>query len=230
MRYQCAELDWGRPRQIQHLLDWRHRHQPGVLRVLCNDCRLRIQELQICLLAWVVCLDCAALAQADLPTCTGILAGFPAPCMETIAVSCSGGEQIEIHAMDDNAFGDRSNTSGTNALSLIGIGHDKFNNCFIGAIGINSACPECYAMTVDYGFKSCKIACLLGWCKQSCLHCTTLAQIKFPACLAFLPDPQHFAWRPLPSLTLQMVKLQFKPWIALRSVINPTHAVPMRRV
>merc|ERR1711953_836220 len=137
-----------------------------------------------CLLGWCKqgCLDCTAPAQVDLPACTGIPAGSPTPCMETTAVSCSADDQAAIQAMDDNAFGDQSNKCGTSALSLTGITHDKFNTCLTGAIGISSACSECYAFTADYGFKNCKAACLLGWCKQGCLDCTAPAQVDLPAC------------------------------------------------
>ena len=34
--------------------------------------------------------------------------------------------------------------------------------------GIGAACSECYAKTADYGFISCKRACLLGWCESGC--------------------------------------------------------------
>merc|ERR1712048_1498866 len=128
------------------------------------------------------CLDCTAPAQVDLPACTGIPAGSPTPCMETTAVSCSADDQAVIQAMDSNAFGDQSNKCGTSALSLTGIDHDKFNTCLTGAIGISSACSEGYATTADYGFKNCKAACLLGWCKQGCLDCTAPAQTDLPAC------------------------------------------------
>merc|ERR1711862_742146 len=64
------------------------------------------------------------------------------------------------------------NKCGKAALSLTGINHDKFNSCLTVAISISSACSECYAVTADYGFKNCKSACLLGWCKQGCLDCT----------------------------------------------------------
>merc|ERR1711862_239798 len=39
-----------------------------------------------CLLGWCKqgCLDCSAPAQVDLPACTGIPAGSPSPCMETV--------------------------------------------------------------------------------------------------------------------------------------------------
>merc|ERR1712048_1484191 len=74
------------------------------------------------------------------------------------------------------------NKCGTSALSLTGINHDKFNTCLTGAIGISSACSECYVVTADYGFKNCKAACLLGWCKQGCLDCTAPAQVDLPAC------------------------------------------------
>merc|ERR1712048_1544403 len=68
------------------------------------------------------------------------------------AASCSADDQAAIQAMDDSAF------------------------------GISSACSECYAVTADYGFKNCKAACLLGWCKQGCLDCTAPAQVDLPAC------------------------------------------------
>merc|ERR1712076_289771 len=140
-----------------------------------------------CLLGWCKqgCLDCTAPAQVDLPACTGIPAGSPSPCMETTAVSYSADDQAAIQAMDDNAFGDQSNTCGTNALSLTGINHDKFNSCLTAAVGISSACSECYAVTADYGFKNCKAACLLGWCKQGCLDCTKPAQDDLATCAGF---------------------------------------------
>merc|ERR1712139_531683 len=36
--------------------------------------------------------------------------------------------------------------------------------------------------TADFGFKNCKAACLLGWCKSGCLDCTAPAQTDLPAC------------------------------------------------
>merc|ERR1712226_1186291 len=75
------------------------------------------------------------------------------------------------------------NKCGKEALSLTkGIDHDKFNSCLSSAVSISSACSECYAVTADYGFKNCKSACLLGWCKQGCLDCTAPAQTDLPAC------------------------------------------------
>merc|ERR1711920_675034 len=138
-----------------------------------------------CLLGWCKqgCLDCTAPAQVDLPKCTGIPAGSPKPCLESATTaSCSADDQAAIQAMDDNDFGDASNKCGKAALSLTGINHDKFNSCLTGAISISSACSECYAVTADYGFKNCKAACLLGWCKQGCLDCTAPAQTDLPAC------------------------------------------------
>merc|ERR1712137_1334999 len=137
-----------------------------------------------CLLGWCKqgCLDCTAPAQVDLPACSGIPAGTPTPCMEATAVQCSADDQAKIQAMDDNDFGDQSNKCGKGALGLAGINHDKFNTCLTGAIGISSSCSECYAATADYGFKNCKAACLLGWCKQGCLDCTAPAQVDLPAC------------------------------------------------
>jgi len=136
------------------------------------------------LLGWCKqgCLDCTAPAQTTLPDCTGIPAGSPTPCLESTAVSCSSADQAAIQALDDNDFGDKSNDCGTKALGLTGINHDKFNSCMSGAVGISTACSECYAATADYGFKNCKAKCLLGWCKQGCLDCTAPAQTTLPAC------------------------------------------------
>merc|ERR1711913_211258 len=94
-------------------------------------------------------------------------------------------------------------------------------------VGISSACSECYATTADYGFKNCKAACLLGWCKQGCLDCTAPARSIFQHALAFRLDPRHLAWRPQLSLALQMIRPQFRPWMTMPLVISPTNAVPV---
>merc|ERR1711915_560787 len=182
-----------------------------------------------CLLGWCKqgCLDCTAPAQVDLPACTGIPAGSPKPCMETTAVSCSADDQAAIQAMDDNAFGDQSNTCGTNALSLTGINHDKFNSCLTGAIGISAACSECYAVTADYGFKNCKAAACLDGASRVVWIAQHRPRSIFQHALVFLPDLQHLAWRPLLSLALQMIRPQFRPWMTMPLVISPTNAVPV---
>merc|ERR1712124_240650 len=56
--------------------------------------------------------------------------------------------------------------------------HDKFNDCFTAAVGISTGCSECYAANGEYGAKNCKAACLLGWCKQGCLDCSTADEPK----------------------------------------------------
>merc|ERR1712054_755730 len=76
---------------------------------------------------------------------------------------------------------------GTQALGLTGINHDKFNSCMKDEVGIDTACAECYAVTADYGFKNCKAACLLGWCKSGCLSCTQPAQDDLAGCAGFTP-------------------------------------------
>merc|ERR1712065_51693 len=58
-------------------------------------------------------------------------------------------------------------------------------SCMKTEVGIDTACAECYAVTADYGFKNCKAACLLGWCKSGCLSCTQPAQDDLPACTGF---------------------------------------------
>merc|ERR1712178_427727 len=40
-------------------------------------------------------------------------------------------------------------------------------------------------MGADYGFKNCKAACLLGWCKSGCLSCTKPAQDDLATCAGF---------------------------------------------
>ena len=50
------------------------------------------------------------------------------------------------------------------------------------AVTSNALAPsECYAVTADYGFKNCKAACMLGWCKSGCLDCTAPAQVSLPS-------------------------------------------------
>jgi len=137
-----------------------------------------------CLLGWCKsgCLDCTAPAQAALPSCTGVPAAKATPCLESTAVSCSAAEQAAIQKMSASDFGDASDKCGHTALTLTGISHEKFNGCLTAAVGIGAACSECYAVTADYGFKNCKAACLLGWCKSGCLDCTVPAQSALPAC------------------------------------------------
>merc|ERR1712110_846220 len=46
------------------------------------------------------------------------------------------------------------------------------------ALGVSSGCSECYATNGEFASKNCKAACLLGWCKQGCLDCSTAAAPK----------------------------------------------------
>merc|ERR1711977_597082 len=109
------------------------------------------------------------------------------PCMDVQAkgAACSDDEKAAITGMSAKDFGDKSNKCGTQALGISGINHDKFNACMKTEVGIDTACSECYAVTADYGFKNCKAACLLGWCKSGCLSCTQPAQDDLPACTGF---------------------------------------------
>merc|ERR1712048_386324 len=119
------------------------------------------------------------------------------------------------------------NKCGTSALSLTGINHDKFNTCMGTEVGISSACSECYATTADYGFKNCKAACLLGWCKQGCLDCTAPAQVDLPACTG-IP-----AGSPTPCMETTAVSCSADDQAAIQAmddnalVISPTNAVPV---
>merc|ERR1712048_772327 len=68
-----------------------------------------------------------------------------------------------------------------------GMDHDKFTSCIQSDLGLSSGCSECYYTVADYGFKNCKAACLLGWCKSGCLSCTHPAQDQLPSCTGFTP-------------------------------------------
>merc|ERR1712022_65009 len=62
-----------------------------------------------------------------------------------------------------------------------------FTACVQSDLGISAACSECYYTVADYGFKNCKAACLLGWCKSGCLDCTQPAQDDLTGCTGFSP-------------------------------------------
>merc|ERR1712025_1313532 len=73
------------------------------------------------------------------------------------------------------------------ALGLSGIDHDKFTSCAQSELSISASCSECYYAVAYYGFKNCKAACLLGWCKSGCLSCTQPAQDDLAGCAGFTP-------------------------------------------
>merc|ERR1712063_237857 len=136
----------------------------------------------------------------------------------------SADDQAKIQAMDDNDFGDQSNKCGKGELGLTGINHDKFNTCLTGAIGISSDCSECYAVTADYGFKNCKAACLLGWCKQAAWTAQHQHRLISQRALAFLPEPQSHAWSRLLFRAPLMIRPQSRAWMTTTSVMRPTSA------
>merc|ERR1711869_85310 len=70
---------------------------------------------------------------------------------------------------------------------LSGIDHDKFTSRAQSELSISADCAECYYAVADYGFKNCKAACLLGWCKEGCLSCTQPAQDTLAGCAGFAP-------------------------------------------
>merc|ERR1711998_82267 len=80
-----------------------------------------------------------------------------------------------------------ANDCGTSSYNILtgNFDHDKFNTCFTAAMGISTACSECYAATGEYGAKNCKADCLLGWCKSGCLSCTAPAQDTLATCTGF---------------------------------------------
>ena len=87
-------------------------------------------------------------------------------------ISCGSSRQSEIRMLSQKKT----------KIFHTGISHDKFNSCLGAAVGTVASCSECFAKTADYGFDSCKSACLLGWCKSGCLTCTAPSQKDLPAC------------------------------------------------
>jgi len=140
-----------------------------------------------CLLGWCKsgCLDCVKPAQADLDTCTGFTSGSATPCLSATG-ACSADDQANL--ADAKTVGDKQDKCGKDALGLSGIDHDKFTSCAQSELSISSGCAECYYAVADYGFKNCKAACLLGWCKEGCLSCTQLAQDTLAGCAGFTPS------------------------------------------
>merc|ERR1712070_1365495 len=96
-----------------------------------------------------------------------------------------GDDQAKL--ADAKTVGDKQNKCGKDALGLSGIDHDKFTSCVQSQLSISAGCSECYYTVADYGFKNCKAACLLGWCKSGCLSCTQPAQDALSGCTGFSP-------------------------------------------
>merc|ERR1711976_681487 len=134
-----------------------------------------------CLLGWGKqgCLDCSTAAEpkAALDSCTDFTSGSADPCLEsTTAGACSADDQAALS--DAATVGAAGSKCGLKAFGIGGFNHDKFNACFTGEVGVSSGCSECYAVNGEYASKNCKAACLLGWCKQGCLDCSTAAAPK----------------------------------------------------
>merc|ERR1719421_2432008 len=99
--------------------------------------------------------------------------------------ACTSDEQSVL--ADPQTVGEKANDCGTSSYNIItgNFNHDKFNDCFTGAMGISKQCSECYAATGEYGAKNCKADCLLGWCKAGCLSYTEPAQETLATCTGF---------------------------------------------
>merc|ERR1712054_747003 len=105
--------------------------------------------------------------------------GSPTPCLESTATgACSADEQGKLG--DSATVGKAGSDCGLKAYNVLtgNFNHDKFNDCFTGKLSIGSGCSECYATNGEFAAKNCKSACLLGWCKQGCLDCSTAAEPK----------------------------------------------------
>jgi len=128
-----------------------------------------------CLLGWCKsgCLDCVKPVQGDLDKCTGFTSGSATPCMQSTAGACSADDQSKL--ADGATVGKAGSDCGLKAYNIItgAFNHDKFNSCFVDSLKIASGCSECYATNGEFAAKNCKAACLLGWCKQGCLDCST---------------------------------------------------------
>merc|ERR1712110_1122884 len=93
-------------------------------------------------------------------------------------MGCSADEQAALS--DSATVGKAGSDCGLGAYNVLtgAFNHDKFNTCFTGKLIIGSGCSECYAANGEFAAKNCKSACLLGWCKQGCLDCSTAAAPK----------------------------------------------------
>merc|ERR1711967_157644 len=110
------------------------------------------------------------------------------PCLESeieVTGACSSADQAAL--ADAKTVGDKQDACGKQALGFSGIDHDKFTSCVQSELSISASCSECYYTVADYGYKNCKAACLLGWCKEGCLSCTQPAQDALSGCTGFSP-------------------------------------------
>jgi len=159
----------------------------------CAECYYTVAEYgaknckAACLLGWCKsgCLTCTQSAQDALSGCTGFSPAVASPCLESTG-GCSSADQAAL--ADASVVGDKQDACGKKALSLKGINHDKYVNCVEDGLGVSAGCAECYYTVADYGFKNCKAACLLGWCKSGCLSCTQPAQDGLSGCTGFTPS------------------------------------------
>merc|ERR1712004_618975 len=101
--------------------------------------------------------------------------------------ACSADEQAALS--DSATVGKAGSDCGLGAYNVLtgNFNHDKFNDCFTGKLSIGAGCSECYATNGEYAAKNCKAQCLLGWCKQGCLDCSTADEPKsaLDACTGF---------------------------------------------
>merc|ERR1711991_880378 len=113
--------------------------------------------------------------------------GSATPCMSSTAGACSSDEQGKL--ADSATVGKSASDCGMKAYNVLtgSFNHDKFNSCFTAAVSIGATCSDCYATNGEYAAKNCKSACLLGWCKQGCLDCSTADEPKkaLDACTGF---------------------------------------------
>merc|ERR1712014_550490 len=160
----------------------------------CSECYYTVADYGFknckaaCLLGWCKsgCLSCTQPAQDGLPGCTGFSPAVAEPCLETeVTGACGADDQAAL--ADAKTVGEKQDACGKKALGLSGIDHDKFTSCIQSDLGISSGCSECYYTVAQYGFKNCKAACLLGWCKSGCLSCTQPAQDALSGCTGFSP-------------------------------------------
>merc|ERR1712194_978797 len=159
----------------------------------CAECYYTVAEYGFkkckaaCLLGWCKsgCLSCTQSAQDGLSGCTGFTPSVAAPCPESTG-ACSADDQASL--ADASNVGEKQDACAKKALSLTGIDHDKFTSCVESDLSLSAGCAECYYTVAEYGFKNCKAACLLGWCKFGCLSCAQPAQDSLSGCTGFSPS------------------------------------------
>merc|ERR1719158_934554 len=103
--------------------------------------------------------------------------------MESTAGACNSDEAAAL--ADGDLNGKAAFTCGTKAYNIVTgkFSHDTFNSCYTAAMGISTACSDCYATAGEYSAKNCKATCM-----QGCLDCAKSAQDDAVTCTGVSPS------------------------------------------